>query len=228
MSSAAFTTVTSLHYVDVTAVPEAVANCVADADHLLPAALPGVPEDEVQARIAAACAAERQSTENRLGQRHAQEAAALRQSVSAALEAFAHERRSYFARIESEVVQLSLAIARRILQREAQLDPLLLAGLVRIALDGLQDSSAVRLHVSPDRLAAWQQHLALGVMRVRPSVIPDASLDGDDCVLHTDAGSARLSFETQLKDVERGFRDLLALRPDRIDPDARQPGTSIA
>jgi len=35
----------------------------------------------------------------------------------------------------------------------------------------------------------------------------------DDCVLETDVGSASFSIEAQLKEVEQGFFDLLAQRP---------------
>ncbi len=48
------------------------------------------------------------------------------------------------------MVRLALAIARKVLHREAQLDPLLLAGVVRVALDQMQAGSRVLLRTSPD------------------------------------------------------------------------------
>src|SRR5579885_2032053 len=41
-----------------------------------------------------------------------------REKVAAAISAFAHERSEYFRRVEGEVVQLALAIARKVIHRE--------------------------------------------------------------------------------------------------------------
>ena len=41
----------------------------------------------------------------------------------------------------------------------------------------------------------------------------DPQLSDQDCVLETELGSANFGLDTQLKEVEQGFFDLLALRP---------------
>ena len=61
----------------------------------------------------------------------------------------ARTRKTYYRRVESEVVQLALAIARKILHREAQLDPRALAGIVRVTLEKLRRGTTVHLHVQP-------------------------------------------------------------------------------
>ena len=66
-----------------------------------------------------------------------------REQVAAALSAFARERAAYYRRVEGEVVQLALAVARKILHREAQLDPQALAGIVRITLENLDAGTKV-------------------------------------------------------------------------------------
>jgi len=47
----------------------------------------------------------------------------------------------------------------------------------------------------------------------RVEVIADDKLSDLDCVVETELGSANFGLDTQLKEVERGFFDLLALRP---------------
>lgn len=219
--SSTFLNLTSLLYVDVTPAPDSTlehvaATSVSDDPPFSPAPEPGLSEADVQARIYAACLAERTETEQRLEQQHTQKIASIERGVASAIAAFADERSTYFARVESEVVHLSLSIARKILEREAKTDPLLLAGLIRVALDGLRSSSAVRLRVSPDRLSAWQAHFGDATGHQRPELLSDASLPTDECVLETEAGIARLNFEVQLKEIERGFLDLLGQRPDRV------------
>lgn len=211
MSSAGFLSITSLEYFDVSRPLPA---SLVEAPHASAPSTPapaGISELEVEARILAACARERAQTEARLRAEWDAREARQQQSIAEALRLFAEERRTYFAKVESEVVHLALAIARKILGREAQLDPMLLAGLVRIALDGMQGSPAVRLRVAPSSVADWQR-LSLNE---QTEIIADPACGPETCLLETEVGSAHLSFETQLKEVERGFLDLLGQHPDR-------------
>jgi len=50
-------------------------------------------------------------------------------------------------------------------------------------------------------------------MRSIPELIGDASLEPGRCLLETELGSTDLTLETQLKEIEQGFFDLLAQRP---------------
>ena len=71
------------------------------------------------------------------------------------MESFTRERDRYLQEVEHEVVKLALAVAARILRREAQMDPLLLTGAVRVALGQLSGSTQVRLRVPPAELDLW-------------------------------------------------------------------------
>ena len=143
--------------------------------------------------------------------------AIVRGELARALEAFQRERAAYFQRIEAEVVQLALAISRKILHRETQLDPLLLAGVVRVELDKFEAGTGVRLHVHSSRLDAWQKAFAsqLGGGPV-VEFVPDDSLRIDQCALETVLGTTDLSLDAQLKEIEQGFFDLLAQRPGNL------------
>jgi flagellar assembly protein FliH len=93
--------------------------------------------------------------EGRQAEREAQAAAltmeAQQRTRKAAelVETFAQERDRFLHAVEHEVVELALAVAARILSREAQMDPLLLTGAVRVALGQLSRSTQVRLRVPP-------------------------------------------------------------------------------
>jgi flagellar assembly protein FliH len=137
------------------------------------------------------------------------EAAKIRQT----LVLFEAEKKSYFSRVESDVVHLALAIATKILHREAQVDPLLVAALVRVAVDKLHDGSSVSLRVSPVKAGKWRERMANPLNGSTIAIVEDAHLDAEDCILETDLGSANFSIDAQLKEVEQGFFDLLAQRP---------------
>ncbi len=143
-----------------------------------------------------------------------QELVAVKAFISAALEKFQAEREAYFSRIEPEVVQLALAIARKILHREAQMDPLLLAGMVRVALEKVDAGSRVRLWAHPADIHYWNEHFAQpGSFQPSPELVGDPALRRGECSLETEVGSTQISLETQLKEIEQGFFDLLDQRP---------------
>jgi len=140
--------------------------------------------------------------------------AAAQDGIRKALLEFQKEREDYFNRIEPEVVQLALAIARKILHREAQIDPLLLTGLVHVALEKLDAGTRVRLRANPADMHFWNEHFAQSSTGVAsPELIGDSALQHGECSLETEVGSTQISLETQLKEIEQGFFDLLEQRP---------------
>jgi len=137
-----------------------------------------------------------------------------REAVANCVRDFARERQSYFDRVEEEVVRLALAIARKILKREAQMDPLLLNGLVHVALEKVGSSSKVRVRAHPSQLASWKEHFHQTPGRQQNAeLVADDSLAPEQCVLETEMGSTEVSLEGHLKEIEQGFFDLLAQRP---------------
>lgn len=138
----------------------------------------------------------------------------VRASITRALEEFKGQRAAYFNRVEPEVVQLALGIARKILHREAQMDPLLLAGMVHVALEKLDQGTRVRLRSHPDEIHFWNTHFSESAARaIAPEIIGDSALKHGECVLETEIGTTQISLETQLKEIEQGFFDLLEQRP---------------
>jgi flagellar assembly protein FliH len=138
----------------------------------------------------------------------------IRESVGAALAAFDEERARYFQQVENEVVQLALSIARKVLHREAQIDPLLLAGMVRIALEKMESATQVVVRVHPRQVSEFRGYFAqhMGLQNV-PEVLEDPAVAADQCVLQTALGTTELGVELQLKEIEQGLFDLLAKRP---------------
>jgi flagellar assembly protein FliH len=138
---------------------------------------------------------------------------AIQHGIQDAIAAFKAEREGYFNRIEPEVVQLSLAIARKILHREAQIDPLLLTGLVHVALEKLDAGTRVRLRVPPADSHFWNEFFGRSTSPAIPELSGDPTLQHGQCILETEIGSTQISLETQLKEIEQGFFDLLDQRP---------------
>jgi flagellar assembly protein FliH len=130
------------------------------------------------------------------------------QQAAQLIEKFAQERERYLQEAEKEVVKLALAVAARILRREAQMDPLLLTGAVRVALGQLGGSTEVRLGVPAGELEMWKDALALlPNLSVKPQVIAGDGMRLGDCVIDTALGSVDIGIRSQLGEIERGFFD---------------------
>jgi flagellar assembly protein FliH len=136
-----------------------------------------------------------------------------RAGILKAVQDFSAERAAYYQKIESEAVQLALSIARKILHREAQVDPPLLMGIVRVALDRIEGATGVALSV-PGQAAEWRAYFAAHMTGgSAPEVVEDSKLANGQCVLKTSMGTAELGLEPQMKEIEQGLMDLLAARP---------------
>lgn len=145
-----------------------------------------------------------------------------RAKLAASLSDFSHERDEYFHRMESEIVALALSIARRVLQRETQVDPLALTGVVRVALEKLAQGAAVKLQVPAFQAEEWQHAVSqLADLNLAIEVEADHSMTGARCVIVTQMGSTDVSVDAQLEEVERGFLDLLSHRPTPAGRTAR-------
>ena len=137
-----------------------------------------------------------------------------RERVRRALVDFAQERTQYYRRVEIEVVQLSLAIAQKILHREAQIDPDLLAGIVRVTLEKLDGATRVDLYVHPREGTDWRHYFARQMEGPpAPEIHEDGTLAPGECRIETSLGTAEIGLELQLKEIETGLMDLLAERP---------------
>jgi flagellar biosynthesis/type III secretory pathway protein FliH len=116
----------------------------------------------------------------------------------------ATERDQFLQTVEHEVVKLALAIAARILRREAQIDPLFLMGAVRVALGQLAETMKARLRIPARDVELWTDTIAhLPNLKIIPSVIADDRMQVGECVIETDIGSVDLGLGTQLHESER-------------------------
>lgn len=134
-----------------------------------------------------------------------------RSRVAQAVTAFQTERSQYFAKVEVELVHLALAIAAKILHREAQVDRLLVAGLVKVMLERLNRDTKVVARVRPEDVPAWQNFFR---ENTHVQVVDDISVEPMGCTLESELGTTDMGLNAQLKEIEQGFFDLLAQRPE--------------
>jgi flagellar assembly protein FliH len=129
--------------------------------------------------------------------------------LSTAIEEIAGLRPRLRREAESDMVKLSLAIARRILRRELAVDPDALHGLVLAALEKLQGQEICRVKVHPSLAASLTACLRKGLSGATVEVLADASAQPGTVVFETGRGNLDASVESQFQEIERGLTDRL-------------------
>jgi flagellar biosynthesis/type III secretory pathway protein FliH len=139
-----------------------------------------------------------------------EELARERSRIDGILSAFQRERNEYYSKVEVQLVHFALAIAAKILHREAQVDRMVVAGLVKVMLEKLQQGTRTIVRVRPEAAESWRHYFHDNSTM---QVVEDSSLGANDCLLETELGTADVGLDAQLKEIEKGFFDLLAQNP---------------
>ncbi len=173
------------------------------------------PPEELDLKLAAAHADGIREGLQQAQQSREKELADERAKVADAIRLFGLKTSEYYAHAEAEMVHLSLAIAAKILHREAQVDRMLVAALVKVAMEKLQRGTAVTVRVRPEEVADWNRYFeGNSSTDIRVEVKADPAVAVHNCILETELGTTELGLDAQLKEIEQGFFDLLAQRPD--------------
>ena len=110
---------------------------------------------------------------------------------------------------EADVVQLALAIGRRVVRRELSADPDALRGMVVAALEKLQGQEISRVKVHPSHVALVKSCLQQALNSGQVEVLPDPSRELGSVIFETTRGNLDASVESQLLEIERGLTDRL-------------------
>jgi len=111
------------------------------------------------------------------------------------------------AQAEREVVKLAVAVARKIVDREINIDPEITQTLVHVALARVSEKSAAVIRLNPvdcDFLANQPGEQAQAEGR-EVSFVSDNSISRGGCVIQTDCGNIDARVEEKFREVENAF-----------------------
>lgn len=134
---------------------------------------------------------------------------AAQQRLARSLEEIAGCKPRLRLEAEREVVELALAIARRILRRELHIDPEAVLGLVKAAMEKASQREITEVRVHPAHAELVRAHLERIGAPAALEVRPDPSLEPGAVLVETARGLIDASIETQLEEIGRGLADVL-------------------
>ncbi len=115
--------------------------------------------------------------------------------------------------VARDIARLALAIARRIVGDELQLDPTILVSILEAAASSINGSPEARVLLHPDALgpvsAAWGAVHGTAYLGKRWTFEPDATLPLGACTLRYDHGVVAAGLESQLDEIKAAIDDAI-------------------
>ncbi|MGE0080904.1 MAG: flagellar assembly protein FliH [Thiohalomonadaceae bacterium] len=134
------------------------------------------------------------------------EIAAQVQRLHQVLNALAEPLRDVNARVEQELVQLALALARQVVRRELSIDPAQVVALAREAINALPShAERVQIFLHPDDAALMREHAAGTDNAWR--IVDDLSLTRGGCRVVSENSRVDATLESRLAAVVERLMD---------------------
>lgn len=120
------------------------------------------------------------------------------------LKAALSSRNEIIKNSESEVVELVISIAKKVVKTETKLNKEILVHVVRDALKRLGEQPEVHIHVHPDEVEILHNNLSqLKELVLNIVIEPDETVESGGCVIHSQAGSIDSQLKTQFENIEK-------------------------
>lgn len=178
---------------------------------------PPLPSAEELAALRAAAEAEGRAAGYEAGyaeglQRATAEQAALIEQLAAVVGSARVVARGFTAGLEARVVDLVLAVARKVIEREVRLDRTIVLNVIRAALEEIQEHTTVEVRVHPDDyelvVAQWER-LARTPLAQRSQFVVDERVGRGGCVIDMPFGQLDAQLDTKLAQIIETFHALL-------------------
>jgi flagellar assembly protein FliH len=127
--------------------------------------------------------------------------------LTESIEEVATLRAEMLHRSEQQTVQLALAIAERVVQREIALDRSLLVGMARSALDRLADYASATIRLHPDDYAVVAAGLTAQDTHAHVQIAADPTVSRGGCLVQADFGFMDVSHQAQFEELARVILD---------------------
>jgi len=123
------------------------------------------------------------------------------------------ESRRILLEAEPKIIELVLAISRKIICDEVEERPAVVLGLVRGALERVRDQNQIIIHVSPEdyEFILQSRQLLQTVVGAERSLTltADAVLGKGGCLIETSFGTVEAGIDTQLESIRRVLQGML-------------------
>ena len=118
--------------------------------------------------------------------------------------------------LESDLVELALSVAEKVIAREVQTTPEIVVNVVRAALAEVHDATELRIRVNPEDYALveprWQEMLPRSVAQ-HSELLADDLVERGGCAVETRIGYVDGQLKTRLNQIVTSFQAVLDGEP---------------
>jgi flagellar assembly protein FliH len=135
----------------------------------------------------------------------------LRTQLQQVIESVHAQHEAYLQHAESQMLDLVLEVARKVVREELKLQPAHVLAIVRDALRRVQGVGRLRIRVNPldvDLLRQNRPSLLQVVEGIESiEIVEDRRVDQGGCIIETEQGVYDARIRTQLGEIERALRE---------------------
>lgn len=129
----------------------------------------------------------------------------VRSELAGSLEKLALLSNDISSHAESELVELALQIAKKVVRREVTIDREIALTLVRVSLAKLNQRTTAEVHLNPEDLSYIKSRLDSLDFRGAVDLVEDASISHGGCLIHTETGDVDARIESQFDEIAFGL-----------------------
>ena len=123
-------------------------------------------------------------------------------NLQSLMQCIPEEIRNGIAQAEGQLVELTLAIARRLIDKESEENHAIIKGVLKAAMEKVKNQTILAIHLNPRDVEEIMPQFRDG----RIELIPDASIQPGGCRIETDMGEMDATIDTQWAAVENAIR----------------------
>ncbi len=118
--------------------------------------------------------------------------------------------------LERQVVDLAMAVAGKVVERELRSDPAVVLDVIHAALDEVRTVTSASLRVHPEDHALVSENWDRVVrppLADRAHLVPDERVERGGCLIETQIGITDAQLSSKLSEIANGFEGLLEGEP---------------
>jgi len=134
-----------------------------------------------------------------------QETAALAKKLATTVDDLMRARTEMIRHTEKQMVQLALAVARRVVHREVSLDPQLLATLMRVAIERVGDAARITVRLNPIDHQGVIAALDGSAASDQVTLTADGRVPRGGCKVESEYGDVDAGVDAQIQEIARAL-----------------------
>jgi flagellar assembly protein FliH len=139
------------------------------------------------------------------GEAAAQRGEAMLRRLTDTLEELTTLREQMIHQTERQMVQLALAVARRVVHREVSIDHDLLIAMARVALDRLGEAAQVTVRLNPQDFEATAAVRSSEWSGTHVTVVADTRVGRGGCRVESEFGAMDAGVDAQIQEIARAL-----------------------